>query len=166
MSKSISSSFPQIERKSEMTVPSMNSWNIPFNSGTWGFPRSELSGSLSSQSVNPSPSLPSQPTLTTQSAPTPHSQPIILMSPTWNMANSPAPSQCHFSFTNDTDNLQITITDHFHGTSTTHFIGKGTKFSFTAPSDHQLSVNVSAKIDTPLGIVAQVDNDPFNLRRK
>lgn len=175
MSKSILNPFSQMERKTETILPATNSWNIPFGGGGWSFPGSAMSTSSSSGQLIQSPSTNNIPntsasTSSAQSVPpsTTYPQPIILMSPTWNGSNSHAtnPAQCHFSFVNETENLHVTITNNSRGSITTHLIGRGTKFSFIASADQELSINVVSTNDSASGIVAQVDNDPFNLRAK
>jgi hypothetical protein len=189
MSKqSLSNPFSQ-ERKNEMTIPSTNQWNIPFGGGGWhfpgpsGFPNSanftastsstqltnSSSGQLLQTSASPQFSLPQT---TPQATPPPNSNypsPVILMSPTWHIPNQ-SPSNLHsyqLSFVNDADNLQVAIIDNSRGAITTHLVGKGTKFSFVASNDHDLTITVMAKKDeSNIGIIAQVDNDPFNLCAK
>lgn len=170
MSKSIVNPFSQMERK-EPIMPSANSWNIPFGGGGWSFPGSTTSASSSTGQLIQSPST-NIPNISSASSATPQSaiypQPIILMSPTWNGSNLQAanPAQCHFSFVNETENLHVTITNNSRGSITTHLIGKGTKFSFIASADQELSINVVSANESASGIIAQVDNDPFNLRSK
>ena len=209
MSKSMNP-FAQQQQPSEKKSDSQVNW-VPFGGGGWSFPgnANKSSASIQPENANQSPVMMppmSQFGQATQSSPSPISsqqspypQPIILMAPPWHAPTSnqsAANPTNHFSVTNETDNLQVTIINQSRKTITAHLVGKGTKFSFLSSDNHELSINIvagnsgknengirlsslpSGSYEFPMNIgngeiienvirpaiVAQVDNDPFNLR--
>ena len=182
MSKTLMNPFSHSERKTDQSH--QENWgNVSFGGGGgqfWPFPGSSANPANTSGSTNPSASAPSaghfgqatmniphSTSVTASTLQTPASlypQPVILVSPTWHAPTQPVNTNSHLSFVNETENLHITINNRSRGSVTTHLVGKGTKFSFTAPDSQELSITVVAK-DTS-GIIAQVDGDPFMLHTR
>lgn len=83
-------------------------------------------------------------------------------------SESTKPSSYHVSFINNDHALNVRLVNNKAHTITTNMIGKGTKFECDIPIDQSVDIIVTVLTDTPpenLGIVAQVDNDPFGLRK-
>lgn len=194
MSKSLLNPFSHQEKKTD-TIHVDSSWNVPFGmgGGSWSsFPGSSANPNVSvssghvsqppaaltssgsqfgqmmqSPTVNMSSASASSLSTTQATISSPYPQPVIFMSPTWNLPSQPVvnPAPNQFSFVNETEHLLVTITNHTRNSIITHLVGKGTKFSFSSSDQHELTISVVAGNDTS-GTVAQVDNDPFNLRSK
>lgn len=77
----------------------------------------------------------------------------------------------HMSFTNNENPLNVRLTNNRTHTVTTNMVGKGTKFECEIPIDQNVDVAVTVLtnnipiVTESIGIISQVDNDPFGLRR-
>lgn len=83
----------------------------------------------------------------------------------------PKPQQTyHMSFVNNESTLNVRLVNNRTHTITTNMVGKGTKFECEVPIDQNVDVTVTVLSDPippvqqNIGIIAQVDNDPFGCR--
>lgn len=104
-------------------------------------------------------------------------QPLFVMPPNW-INNSIPATQTHskLSFFNDTNNLQITITNSSQCSITTKLVGRGTKFDIEVPLDQNIAITVAtsknskspkhSELEEQKYTISQVDGNPFNLSKQ
>jgi hypothetical protein len=143
------------------------------NSSQWSWgsfqPSFQSSNSASSSAPNNNAQVQPQPVVQPHNANPPY---IVIPVPVSNQQPSEVPRRqsYHISFVNNENPLSVRLINNRTHTITTNMVGRGTKFECEVPIDQNVDVEVIALSNAPAaapenGIIAQVDNDPFGLRR-
>ena len=159
---------------SNMSFPATSSQ--PWNWGSFQSSFPSLSNSGSNSVSNIAPSNNTQPQAYHSVAQHQNANPYIVIPvpvpvPAQQSSEPTRLQSYHMSFINNENPLNVRLTNNRTHTITTNMVGKGTKFECEIPIDQNVDVAVTVLtnnipiVTESIGIVAQVDNDPFGLRR-